>query len=615
MNKDNKVSAFKIFYDEFVYKENTNVSYANVDRNIKKIRELTMEIRKASKVDLEEYGVKLERINKRIKEQLNEIYKLNKTIFEYFYLLYKSRVEICNDKVEDMPFLVSCSFYDDYRLDNKTVLQMESSPFVVPKYSSLEKKSIRNDAKSLTKLEYFVKLISESQNRDLYDKFIEKAKVILAFKPLVNESHAAFFARGMKNINNFKHLYERVCEKVKSNDDYEIISDMMMIAFKKKFISWEKEFDNLITEHLDETFKKMKDSFDVRGCFNIANDISFESFVELADSLILEKEKYMEDASKGLFEPVYFADDSYITKFRETLINSFFDKRYYDTLNAFSTMDDFVERAIQLYGLAEDLTNQIFERIMFDASHADSLKRNNDVKSAVINKIYDLYNPLYLLGNFETARNKFNKLLECNSEEFLREYNLNLVDKKLEYDYHGPIPSMKTIQTKIIEKRKRFILDYCITDLKSRDILEDYDTRNYDLEVMALDIPINDMVELYEQIKNKINSFDFSSICFFNKESLEEGYEKKITLKAAQEFVCKDIFRKLKLKDLSFSEINNKYKDICYGYFNEDCMFVDKISVTSVVEDYSSFLKIRKKYNEVSKWNKFLIFNKIKNNL
>ena len=39
------ISAFKLFYDEFIYKRNVMVNYVNIDYNINRIRELAFQIR------------------------------------------------------------------------------------------------------------------------------------------------------------------------------------------------------------------------------------------------------------------------------------------------------------------------------------------------------------------------------------------------------------------------------------------------------------------------------------------------------------------------------------------------------------------------------------------
>lgn len=607
-----RFSAFKLFYDEFIYKENSNISYVNVERNINKIRELTMEIRKMSKRDLEQYKIKLDRNNKRIKEQLDEMFQLNKSLFEYYYLLYKSCVEMCTDKLEDMPFIISCSFYDDYRLDNKSVFELENSSYVVPKYSSLEKKEIRNKAKNLTKLEYFVQLLKESDNRKLYKRFITYTDSLLTIKPYINESYDKFFKRINEQVIKYNSYLVSIEEILKTTDDFEKISEVMQIAYRKKFILNNDILNEMVKLHFDTIFNRMKEDKKLRGQFNVSNDISFETFQELTDEFIQEKENLMKTYEKNEFEPISSMDDSYVSKFKELLINSFFDKRFKNSIKDENSINQYVERAISLYNLANDLENQIFEKVMYDASHSPELKRNNDVRSALIRKIYELYNPFYLLSYYEKAKNEFLNLLEKKDEEFKNDFESELNSKKAEFGYHGPLPTMKSIKTKLNGRRTKFIEDYCITELKSRDVIGDYDTRNYDLNVMAEDVETPDLVELYENLKIKINNYNFDNLCFFDDKEVQVNYEKEQLLKAAQELIVKRIFRNMKIKHINGEDLFNKYKDICLGYFNEKCLFISETIENNVKGNYNEFLKIRNIFKQNSQWTKLLDYNRIK---
>lgn len=610
-----KFSAFKLFYDEFIYKENDNISYASVERNIKKIRDLTMEVRKTSKRDLELYKLKLERNNKRIREQLDEIYNLNKAMFEYYFLLYKSCVEMCTDKLEDMPFIISCSFYDDYRLDNKTPSELENSSYAVPKYSSLEKKKIRNEAKGKTKLEYFVYLLKESDNRKLFMRFIERSEELLAVKPYINEGYDKFFERINKQLIKYNNYLVGIEEILKTTDDYEVVCDIMQIAYHKKFILNDDTIKEMVNLHFDEVYNRMKDDKSLRGQFNENNDISFETFKSLTDDFIKEKETLMDAYVNGKFEPVSFAEDSYITKFRELLINSFFDSRYQNKQDVEWTISNCVERAISLYSLAHDLENQIFERVMYDASHSPLLKRNNDVRSALIKKVYDLYNPFYLLSLYEKSKDEFLEIIKEKNQTFKDNFEIELNQKKTQLGYHGPIPTMKSIKTKVNGRRIHFIEEYCITELKSRDEIGDYDTRNYDLNVMIQDISTSDIVELYENMKIKIRNYNFENLCFFDEVQVQESYEREQLLIAAQELVTKAIYRNMKLKNANQEDLLNKYKDICLGYFNEKCLFIKEKYNDANKNGYNDFLKIRNKFNENSKWMRLLDYHKIKRRL
>ena len=610
-SKKNKFSAFKLFYDEFVYRLNDAVSYKNVEIHINNIRELTMDLRKTPKYDISQYMTKLSRINKKIKEQLDNILIKDRKFLEFFLILYKNHKELSNDKVEDVPFIISTSFYDDYRLDNKSITELESSSYIIPRYTSLEKKNIRLEAKRFSRLEYFIKLLRNSKNTLLYDKFLVKISYMLKLKPVINESHYDYFRRLDSHLIECERLWERLEEKAKTNEDYENISEIMEIAYKKKFIDWNKEIKAIINEYFDNLYSEMKNSNEVKGKFDLTNDISFETFRENVDMLVEEKEALMKEYESGNFSSYIYDGDSYLLQFKKILIDSFFDYRFKTRINMNDDIDLFVDRAIELYSLATDLENQIFEKITFDASHSSELKRGNDATTALIVKIYELYNPLYLLSIFEKSKNEFEKLLDVKNIDFKREYNIKLLDKKIEYDFHGPLPTMKSIRTKIVERRKEFILEHCITELFSRDLLKSYDTRNYDLNIVAKDISVADMVNLYYRMKNKIDEFNFDNINYLDRGLVLEGFEKQITLSALQEFVVKNIFKKLKCKSVNELDLYNKYNDICRKYLNEDVIFIndDKKEDTISIDDFE---EIRNIFVKNSGWNMFLKNNKLR---
>ena len=613
-SKNSKFSAFKLFYDEFIYKENNAVSYEGVQKSVDAIKNLTLELRKTPKYDVEQYMIKLDRIHKRLMEQLKNILKVNKSFLEFFLLLYKNHKSLSNDKVEDVPFIIATSFYDDYRLDNKSATELENSPFVVPRYTSLEKKNIRNDAKKVSKLEYFIRLLRNSKNTLLYDQFLVKISYMLKLKPVMNESHYEFFRRIDSHLVECERLWERLEDKAKTNEDYENISEIMGIAYKKKFVDWNKDIKAIVNEYFDTLYNNMKNSNEVKGKFNLTNEISFETFRETVDMLVEEKESLIKQYEHDEFSSYIYEGDSYLLQFKKVLIDSFFDYRFKSKLQEFDDVNSFVDRAIELYGLATDLENQIFEKIMFDASHSPELRRGNDASTALIVKIYELYNPLYLLSIYEKSKHRFDDLLDKKNIDFKREYNVKLLDKKMEYDFHGPLPTMASIRAKIIDRRKEFIYEQCITELFSRELLKTYDTRNYDLNVVVKDVFVEDVVNLYYRMKHKIEDFNFDSMNFVDSALVDDGYEKNMTLMAAQEFAVKSIFTKLKCKVSSDREMIDKYIDICENYLKEDIIFIN-----NVIKVDDSSLKVfeeqRGLFVKNSEWNRFLKNNKLKGSI
>lgn len=603
MSKETKkFSAFKLFYDEIIYKDRVNVAYDNIAKNLRKIKELTMDIRKFPKIDLKEYHHRLEKNNKKMKEQLYEIAKKNKALYEYYYIIYKTQVEICTEKIEDMPFVIYCSFYEDYRLDNKTVEELESSRFTIPKYTSLEKKKIRDTAKTMTRFEYFVKLINESKHPEKYRDFINKTSIMMSIRYLVKETKEEFLSQ--IDFGGYKKLFEHLEDEARLCEDYEIISDKMGIAYKRKFINWSKELDDCIIEHYDKKYKEMRNSREMRGVLNEVNDISYEEYQKIIENLIREKNDYMTQFFEGKFTKVESKDDSFTSKFKENLINTFFDPRYINEISSSSTADDYVSRAMELYSLADDLGNQIFEKIIFDAGHSPVLRRNNDVRSSIIEKMYELYDPLFLLTIYDKTRNGFEGILNNNAPRFIQEYNFKLTEKKLKYNYHGPLPSPTIIMMRVNERKKSFIIDNCQTELKSK--YTGYDTRNYDLSLVAKGLYINDMVDLYDRMKQKISSYTASIKA--------SPSQKRRIMVDLQEFIAKDIYSKLNVTAINKEDENNKYRDICHGYLNEKCLFLtdsDEIELNNSnrLED---FIKNKREYNKTSKWANFISRKNIK---
>ncbi len=612
--KDNKFSAFKLFYDEFIYKDNKSVSYDKVRRNIDNIRDYTLNLRKTSKHDTNYYMTVLERTQKRIKEQLENILLNNKSFLEFYLIIYKNHVELSNDKVKDVPFIISTSFYDDYRIDNKSSEELESSTYAVPRFTSLEKKVIRKESKNFAKIEYFVNLLKNSNYINLYKQFIDKITYVLKLRPVVNEGHYDFFQRIDVHLIECERLWNRLEEKAKTNEDYDNISEVMEVAYKKEFKNWGSLIKMMINEYFDDIYNTMQFDDEVRGRFSLVNDMSFESFRDTLDKLIVEKEQLITEYENGKFTSYIYEGNSYLLQFKKVLIDSFFDSRFNSKLKIDDSVEDYVARAIELYSLADDLDDRMFEKIMFDASHSPVLKRGNDATTALIVKMYELYNPLYLLSIYDNAKRDFEDLLEHKNIDFKREYNVKLLDKKMEYDFHGPLPNINSIRTKTIERRIEFIYESCITELFSREFLNIYDTRNYDLDVIARDISIEDMVNLYFRMKNKIEDFDFSNMNFAPSTLVEPNYEKNKTLKAAQEFVVKRIFAKLKIKTTKEREIIDKYIDICNTYLKEDIIFID--NVIKISDDtLEEFNNIKNEYVSNSKWNRFLKNNKLKNSI
>ena len=593
-----KFSAFKLFYDEIIYKENVNVSYSKIKRNVKKIKELITDIRKTNKSNIELYNDKLERINKRLKLQLNYMYEANSNVFKYYLSLYKINVLVSNDSVSEMPFIISCSFYEDYRLDGKNIEKLEDDKNLVPLFSSGEKRDIRENAKEIDILSYFLSVINDLPNASKYKRMVDKINTILAFRPNYKESHYDFCSRidGLKK--SLVRMIKRNEVKARENGDYKLISNIMHIAYRKKFINWEDEIIPLLNNKIDEIYEDSSYTVETLIESTLTNNMPFDLYDAITKELLEEKEKYDKQFNECKFKPIIIKDSSYLAKDREVLINDYYDLRLQIDFNKVSTYEEYVDVAINFYKVSEDIVKQLFNKNIFDAINSDLFNRDNNVSSSLIVKLYNLYNPKLILKKYLSIKKEFEKMLDNRDFEFKHKYNSLLMDRKVNLNLHVIIPNEDIINTKLNDKKMEFIANNI--EMQYESLSKDYDTRDYDLKVIADGLNIKDLVTLYNLIKRNVMEGNFG----------EPNKYQKIKLKKVQKFICELIFELLKKKE------NVSLHDICINYLKDDVYFEGIKKDDDIVnkeDNVNKFNEVQSKFIIKSKWFKLCNKYKVKN--
>ena len=550
----NNFSAFKLFYDELIYKKNSYVSYAKIDMQIEDIKVLVSSVRKFSKIDQKLYMNNLKKCNKAIKEDLEVILKNNKPLMEYYYLMYKSRLEICNDKLDELPFILSNSFYNDYRIDDKSIMDLELSSNTIPKYSSIEKKCIREMASKYTRLEYFVSLLKSSSNVKKYNTFLEKINLVFTLKPLYNETHFIYFKRVESLCEGLDSYYKKLETKAKESDDYEEITLKMRIAYRKKMDDWQVGIKEMVAEYFDYLFNTKENDLEIKSHFNVANELSYSSYLEVLKEIKDEKDHLEKLADRGVVEPVKYYGDSYLLRFREVIINSYFDKKYYAKLIP-GDVDSYVDYAINLYSLARDLEDSVLDYYLYLASHSRRLQRNNDVKSAIITSLYELYSPYKSLDRFEAIREYFATQLAKEKNDFKNKYNTELLNRRIEYGFKGMIPNINAIKTRLNERCKVFVIENCLENITNMDQTGLYDTRNYDLEVLCSRLNIDELMDLYMRLKAVFANFPDSH-------------------QIPQRFMAEVLYNRLDYHDDDDEAKMERLKTICSSYLKEEALFI-----------------------------------------
>ncbi len=548
---NNNFSAFKLFFDEFVYKKSNYVSYAKVEENLLRVGLILNEVRHFSKLDVKAYMKKLNKATKDMKFELEEILKNNKHLMEYYRLIYNSVIDYSNDSLKDFPLIISNAFYNDYRLDNKTSIELENNANTIPKYTSVEKKNIRLVSKDKPCLVYFIELLKKSENKRKYDFFFDKIDVVLKLYPLYNENHFKYIERVTKNIFGYEKIYKKLEEKVKLTDDFEDIYLKMKIAYRKKMVDWVASINEMVNNYFDYLFSEKQMNVDAMKHLNVVNRISYSSYLDVVKEMKEQKKTFDKAFNEGVFRGIHLTEENYLLRFKSLLINSYYDSRYIIDIKQ-GNINDYVTCAINLYSLAVDLENNVLDYYLFLASHSKRLLRNNDVDNAIIKNLYNLYSPIECLDRFEASRKIFVELLDKESNEFKKKYNTELLSKRVEYDFKGMIPNVSAIKTKLNERCKDFIVENCLENVKNYDETGLYDTRNYDLEVLCEKLSFDDLVSLYDRLKSVFNNIEGSDA-------------------VPQEFICNAIYNRIGGK--MEGSIEDIMKEICNTYLKEDPLF------------------------------------------
>ncbi len=559
--KDSKFSAFRLFYDDFVYKNHPLVDYKGIEEYIVDIRNLSRDMRNTYPGN-KEYMTKLNETHLKFRKLLDKIYELNDILFKVYFDSYKKKSSFGTDSEKDMPFVIATSFYNDYRLREDGTLDYS---VLIPRYTSLEKKEIRDCYKENGLIGLFIYLLKKGQGN--YNTLIARINNLQNLNVAYNESLAMFNDRFNNVLDDVNDLINKCEEKSRNSMDYYNIKDAIEVVYKKKYDSWVSLLSEAFKELLTKIYQKDKENKKVLYFEVEKNDISFEDFETYCSELVIEKERYLDIIANGNYPKIDVAKKEYCADFRKKLLEEYFDKRLFFNLPKDNALEKVANIGYNLGLFAKDLIIRIFEKNKFDAAYSKNLNRNNDVKSAIVRKLYELYDPCFLLSVYEEKRLEYLKYLKRMGEDFQSqvEYLINKIATNS--GISGELLTEKKILNELVTKRYNFVVQN-IDDLKSQDIFEYYDTRNYDLEVFLIDIDTNNLVKLYNELKKKIENNEFSSNTCISR----EYNDKKVFMLSA---LLELFVRVIAERESNINYYNNEklrikvYKNIALDYLGE----------------------------------------------
>lgn len=471
-------SAFRLFYDNFLYRNNVMIEYDKINKYLNKIIEI---LKKATTVYHDDEGLYVENLTKyqnSIKKELDNIMDVYPYFFEKYYELYNRNVDNYNT-ISDMPFVISCSFYNDY--GNNDV-----QDDYVQRLTSIDKKRLRDKAKKMSFIQFYKEVLKDF-NTTSYDVLIDLLDYFINIDISIKIS---FEDNKKKYMNDLKKLLitnQRVLEKTKLNDDYNIIKDKMELVYKGCFDNFQERLELELNNYLLSLYEnKKKNSSDFYDTI-VTNDLSYGLYKDF----VVKEKRYKEKFDKIYANKQNVKPNSITVAplLRKRLIKIYYDSRF--LFEKEKSIKILGEKINGIKSLAQDIKDIIWEYILFVSSHTDYLKRNNTVRYAIINTLYQLYNPNDLLIRYDKVRNELVDYLKQNSD----------LSNKLELNTTNfeELLSQEDIINDIKKRRKEFIINNAADNLVSK--CNDYDTREYDLYYMASDLDINELREIYNELR------------------------------------------------------------------------------------------------------------------
>ena len=214
------------------------------------------------------------------------------------------------------------------------------------------------------------------------------------------------------------------------------------------------------------------------------------------------------------------------------------------------------------------MIERIFEKNKFDAAYSKSLARNNDARSAIARKLYELYDPSYLVSVYNDRKEYYLNFIKNKGKEFEDKVNRLIVRIEDTSKLKSILIPEKKIEKDLITKRINFVLEN-IEDIKSQDIFDYYDTRNYDLVVMLEGIDNTSLVKLYNDLKKKIMNNELKTdTCITGEYNDKKSYMLDALLNTFIEVIAK---RELEVDYKNDKVLRRKlFKNIALEYFGEN---------------------------------------------
>lgn len=609
------ISMFGYFYDYCLSKKHN----VKIKREISKLKEIVELTNNLNATNNTIYNQKLARKEKRIEALLRNIANKNPEFLLDFNDYFCDENKDINKETDPKVIArnIAQSFYDAYQVKkirkNNIVLQknnfkIKEQPFVLTLTEQEKKKLDLNNIPRL--FEYFLSELKKTKYHNI-NRQLNALNRIINIEIEENETKEEYISKVNKIVVYAKHNLDMIFKKGRN---YPFRKSFVKVLSKLIYIYNlnERTFEELkqcllvrLNKELLERFSsdEIKETKELNYGYEIPSDTSTEMLIKVNEDLTQEKNNLIERYKRG--EKIKFDRpfSNSIQSKKVDIINSYFDKRFEIDLGYESTEEEFIKTIMNLCDLADEITDDMFKVVLFDAHDSSNLAMVQSYeKNEALRTLYSLYPASDKIEKYDKAKTKFEQVFKM-----LNNVKRDVIYKKVyeeKQKKHVPIneliPSKETILNNLVIRETKFIDSHAVEEFKHK--ATNYGKYlNYDLEIVARDIDVEDLPAIYQKIKRNITYTNFVDEIKPGEDRERKYKEARIiqrkTLAVAQEMIAKTILNKRYEREYDVSY--DSYQSILNNIY-ENVLHEERL-LHSYDELYDEYETVEKSYHDIKK--------------
>lgn len=608
------ISIFGYFYNYCLSKKHN----VKIKREISKIKEIVEITNNLDATNNSIYNRKLSRKEKRIEALLRKIANKNPEFLLDFNNDYCTENKTLQQETDPQVIArhIAQSFYDAYQVKKvrKNNIVLEKNNFkareqsIVLSLTEQEKKKL-----DTTKNKAFSTFLTELKKCKYHNinRQLNALNKVLEIKVEENETKEEYSNRVNKVLTYAYHNIDMIFKKGRN---YPFRKNFIKVLSKLVYIYDIKErtyeeINNYLKKSLNKelldkyTSDSREEKKELNYGYEIPSDTSTEMLIKVNEDLLNEKNILVEKYKRG--EKIKFDrpfSNSVQTK-KVDIINAYFDIRYEIDLGFESTEDEFVRVVMNLCDLADELTDDMFKVVLFDAHDSSNLlKVQSYEKNEALRTLYSLYPASDRIEKYDKAKNKFEQVFKTltNSKRDIIYKKVYEEKQKKHVPINELIPSKETIINNLVIRETKFIDSHAVEEFKHK--ATNYGKYlNYDLEIVARDIDVEDLPAIYQKIKRNITYTNFVDEIKPGEDRERKYKEARViqrkTLAVAQEMIAKTILNKR--YDREYDVSYDSYQSILNNIY-ENVLHEERL-LHSYDDLYDEYETVEKGYHDIKK--------------